>query len=477
MNDKISVFNMDLELDPHECWKHHVDDPRITYMKPSVDKRATRFNGWYQILESDKSFFQNTLKIIIGRQSKNIHVLNHLTLFTDLNLKSTEIIKSIKLTINMINGSTKLFEFTFDEYIALMNLLNIKKDMFYLPLQYLVFGKQMFHICYENFINFEIILEFESEPNLFSSHVDAICYTLGTNELKKMCITPHAYLVNKYESLTCETNKSILSYNLNYLKPIRSITAYNYSLNDDLCVNLNGMPFYGSYDNTPIFYEHESSLYLFDYLKNIDEKNYLSFTLNTENHMYFKALGVNDDFMNINDYYNKILPTNIPINIESASGSSIGKISFLLQFVVEILMEKTCIYSGCVKKQTNNEISYPFTKISDTRFVEGYWQESHECGCCNPILYPFPAVSNISVNKVFLSNLEYIKKYCKSEYYMGSSTCRLCQLSNGNIEYSFKLNEKTYIFPEGITHYYSVHNVQPSTEFIEAVEQYMAEIK
>lgn len=76
---------------------------------------------------------------------------------------------------------------------------------------------------------------------------------------------------------------------------------------------------------------------------------------------------------------------------------------------------------------------------------------------------------------MFLQNLEHIKQYCKVDYYHGASDCRLCELSIGCSEYSFKSEGKIYRFPEGLVHYYTIHNVQPSDEFVDAVEQYIVD--
>jgi hypothetical protein len=302
-----------------------------------------------------------------------------------------------------------------------------------------------------------------------------MCYTIGKEELNRMVVCPHSYYVNKYLSHRFETNQPTLQFQLNYTQPIRSIVAYNYSTEEDLCVNIDGMPFYGSYDNAPYFYGGESGDNIFDYLSEIDKTLHSSLVANCSNHMYFKALDHETHFMNTHDCYNKILPVGQTINIESACGSGIGKIDFLIQFVVELQMEKTCLYSRCIKPTQHNPISYPLTKVSDTHFIEGYWQEYHECGCCNPLKYPYPVDSGIKVDKVFLQNLEHIKQFCKIECYYGASFCRLCNISVGGNEYSFRSEGKTYTFPEGIVHYYTVHNVQPSEEFVEAVEQYIVD--
>lgn len=49
--------------------------------------------------------------------------------------------------------------------------------------------------------------------------------------------------------------------------------------------------------------------------------------------------------------------------------------------------------------------------------------------------------------------------------YRGFSTCRLCGVQNGSIEYL----TGGWRWPQGYRHYVEVHNVRPSLAFVEAV--------
>lgn len=476
MNDKQSLFDNDSELKSMKGWKQRIENPEITHLKSIFGRKVTRYNKWCQSLDYEKAFLSQKIKFFLGRQAEHIHALQHATLFTDLCIGNAQtIIKQITLKIKTTKNETQLFSFTFDEYIALTNLLNIQKEIFYVPFQYFVFGKQVFHSCYDSFLGFELEITTTINTSLFSTRIDGMCYTLGETELKRMMVLPHSYFVNKYLSHECNSNEPITSLQLNYTQPIRSIVAYNYSQDNDICVHIDNIPFYGSYDNAPYLYGRNSSDNLFDYLSEIDKVSHSSITGNCDHHMYFKTLDNDSHFMDVNDCYNKILPTNKTITVESACGSEVGKINFLIQFVIELCMDETCKYARCIKQLVYNPISYPLTKVSDTEFIEGYWQDYNECGCCNHLKYPYPINSGIHVDAVFLQNLEHIKKYCKVDYYFGSSFCRLCEAGVGGSEYSFKSDGKTYRFPEGIIHYYTAHNVQPSDEFMEAVEQYIVD--
>jgi hypothetical protein len=169
--------------------------------------------------------------------------------------------------------------------------------------------------------------------------------------------------------------------------------------------------------------------------------------------------------------------------------------------------------------------SYPLTKISDTKFIEGYWRHTKKRpepkpkkisppkDKTNPDYdsdmdsgtdyssdeesYPFPISSGTDVDINFIEKLDKIismgnncetkpghlvrvyesKKIDKirdiiiePRYYKGYSVCRLCEKkNNGSSEYTITRDDVKYIFPRGILHYYESHQVQPSKEFYELI--------
>jgi hypothetical protein len=104
----------------------------------------------------------------------------------------------------------------------------------------------------------------------------------------------------------------------------------------------------------------------------------------------------------------------------------------------------------------------PLTKVSDTEFIEGYWK----CDYNNS--YPMPVDSGQLVDEKFLKKLsEVTEKYADTFACQGYSECRLCGKHNGFKEY--RLTNKagiTFNYPDGLTHYYTEHRVQPSKEFV-----------
>jgi len=68
---------------------------------------------------------------------------------------------------------------------------------------------------------------------------------------------------------------------------------------------------------------------------------------------------------------------------------------------------------------------------------------------------------------MFLSKLNNVtKKYAQNIQYRGMSKCRICGCFNGSIEHILTNGSSIeFKYPEGLSHYYSTHNVQPSKEF------------
>jgi hypothetical protein len=56
--------------------------------------------------------------------------------------------------------------------------------------------------------------------------------------------------------------------------------------------------------------------------------------------------------------------------------------------------------------------------------------------------------------------------------YMGHSTCRICGVTNGSVEYS----DGIYRWPEGFAHYIRDHNVRPPEELLEPVRLRISEL-
>jgi hypothetical protein len=112
---------------------------------------------------------------------------------------------------------------------------------------------------------------------------------------------------------------------------------------------------------------------------------------------------------------------------------------------------------------SSEKLSYPLTKVDETSYIEGYWRSSYEKN------YPFPKPTDQPVDSDFLSALKDMMSTNQCNLYRGFSFCRLCNECNGSGEYQVTGTldnlRVQFTFPDGILHYYTEHNVQPSKEF------------
>ena len=118
--------------------------------------------------------------------------------------------------------------------------------------------------------------------------------------------------------------------------------------------------------------------------------------------------------------------------------------------------------------ENNYLLSYPLTKISDNEYIEGYWFQS----VYTDKLYPFPKSTTEKVDVAFIEALQKTTDNIANNitHYCGFSSCRLCKSHNGNKEYSITKNGILFRYPEGLIHYYTEHNVQPSKEFYDFIK-------
>lgn len=104
-----------------------------------------------------------------------------------------------------------------------------------------------------------------------------------------------------------------------------------------------------------------------------------------------------------------------------------------------------------------------------TIYREGYWNDLKN----NHPDYPFPQIFDDKVDD-FIARLDIILSpnlpYKKRGFMqLGHSECRICGCMNGYSDLFIRYDSITYIIPEGLMHYYKEHNVHPSEEFREFI--------
>lgn len=93
----------------------------------------------------------------------------------------------------------------------------------------------------------------------------------------------------------------------------------------------------------------------------------------------------------------------------------------------------------------------------------GFWYSSYEEDKNLPHVTEFIDKNLPSELRKIL--IEYLSSEEKIEHYKGWSTCRICGKNNGSTD----MQKDEYIYPEGLIHYVSVHNVVPSQRLLRRV--------
>lgn len=109
---------------------------------------------------------------------------------------------------------------------------------------------------------------------------------------------------------------------------------------------------------------------------------------------------------------------------------------------------------------------------------EGYWALTNGVveGSVNKMPweenYPWPESRTTKCNYELITRLKNIFIKAPQESYFGFSKCRFCHKENGCSEYLLIKENIKYIVPDGYLHYLEEHNVHPSEEFLQFIDQY-----
>ncbi len=102
--------------------------------------------------------------------------------------------------------------------------------------------------------------------------------------------------------------------------------------------------------------------------------------------------------------------------------------------------------------------------------IEGYWYNDY-----NGQQYPMPVANDLPfVGKdEFLSRLSALENIARLTAYRGFSMCRICNCRNGSEEYELG----NWVWPQGYSHYIKDHNVLPSPDFMDFVNEAYSKLK
>lgn len=99
--------------------------------------------------------------------------------------------------------------------------------------------------------------------------------------------------------------------------------------------------------------------------------------------------------------------------------------------------------------------------------IEGFWASDHETHL------PTPVGTSWRNRELFLRLLSRVESRVESGVesvqYKGFSWCRMCDKSNGSIEYKLDIGGNVWVWPDGYKHYIHYHQVRPSLAFEEFI--------
>jgi hypothetical protein len=138
------------------------------------------------------------------------------------------------------------------------------------------------------------------------------------------------------------------------------------------------------------------------------------------------------------------------------------------------LLVQTFFTTPKTKSRTMRNHPRNFRKDTDGVFVEGYWRKEKDA---EDKTLPWPEENQVDPKfdmKGFVLQLQILETHpgTTCTRLRGLSKCRLCGKDNGSLEFSHPWKDQydnQVKWPEGIQHYYQVHQVMPSLEFFSFV--------
>lgn len=344
-----------------------------------------------------------------------------------------------------LNEILEILKCNFNQkYNNIMKIYNSTKKLI-IPIQYILFGDQYIFLT-----NKILKIVQKSNNNIYYPSLSYNYYILTEDENRRYTYTGNEYIFNNYYIHTIDYLK-----NKDY---IFKFDEFQIPINNIIIISDNYISNVKIIDN--------NSEYIINDFNNLSLLNsYCNDTIinneKTSNKLY--SIIYDNNFYNIGD---KFIPNeNKKIVINSLFDCKI-KIIFSFYNFLQISVKDINITYSIKKKYPNYNNFYPLTKLEDNKFIESYWWSEKDDK------YPFPKESDNKVDLIFIDKLKVIMKNSKKKDYLGSSYCRICDISNSCSEYILENNNITFVVPDGVLHYYEVHNVHPSNEFFNFVMNY-----
>ena len=450
-NSEENLLDRDVDTDP---LKFYSKNPTSTIFKKNYSFRLTHYNKWTQLYDFGLSRDIH----IVDMYTKNIHMYNNLSLILTFGI-NLEIVTAFSfltfISLKIGNLVTINLPGHIIYEIICMNYKNKKKiakilkhkNQLIIPLQTLISQNDLYISANHNI---EIHYKYKPEADHWINNVSVglVSVYLTSEEKRRYQFCGQEYMANRYYFERHRIEK-ISKIAVPVLLPIKTIIIIPKNPNYTIDINIEFRNFIRS------------------------SYNYFSDGIDIHSNNYYMNLLIPHAELTTNNIPPGKLITknkNLYLDIKTDNPNEITIIYCCHDY---LRMESDCVqYGGCLVNRIN-ENYYPLTKISENKFIEGYWFPLEPTDKDYDISYPKPISSIEPISIDFTNKLILLTNtVATTESYYGSSTCRLCQCSNGSEEHTLIFQEVQFIYPSGLIHYYKDHNVHPSKEFYNFVMNY-----
>lgn len=444
-------YTIDNDLENESAYSCFLKNPKITNFKPIYNTKPTHFNKFTVIIENT---LDNNNALFTMENNTNIAISNGV-----IQIKSSVLyafFEEIEITMEHNNKTVTLLKLSYDDLITILkHKFNYdiyknydKTSKLIIPFQKLIIDEYLF-------INKNMKLNVKLNSSINdSSTLNKICTTSLIYEKNELTYIESMRFhtdcwekyINSYENIYGTINDDTFTINFkNYSKPIYGIYIGSSNVDGINLVNLK------CYNEDHYIHSIETLNAYENYVYNkqicVDKNMYvINFDNNNRTHGIFAGKFYGDENKNL-----------------IITGKNGTKLNIIINYFNILIYDDNTIELDCLKERLPDYNNfYPLTKLSDNKYVEGYWFNSISEQTST---FPFPKETEKIVDINFLNKLKNCMSILKKIDYCGPSMCRICKQCNGNIEYELIENDVKYLFPEGVMHYYQDHNVQPSDEF------------
>ena len=383
-------------------------NPKITIFKKRYLERPTHFNKWSYVYD----FGTSKNLCISDMYQKNIHIYSNLSLIITFN-ESLDIKTAFSCLYNVyfrigslvamcLDGSS-IYEILRLNYQCIKKIKKVLKhtNQLIIPLQTFVTHEDSFITA-----SHTVEIKYEIAPGyqMKNTSVGLTCVYLTSSEEIRYRFCSEEYMANRYY---VEKHRIIndTKITIPVMLPIKTIIVIPKNKNNRMDIGIEFRKFIRSTDN------------------------HFADDIDYQSNNYYLNLLCEQSTNNIPT--GKLFPTNknLHIDIKAVNPDEIT-IIYCCHDYLRIGPEYVA-FGGLLVKRVN-ENHYPLTKVSENKFIEGYWFPSDPSDYDYDVSYPIPVPTVEPVSIEFMAKLELLTKTVATENaYHGPSPCRLCDGGNG----------------------------------------------